>query len=167
MNRLHFFFLGMFFSLTLAGLPMLSHAQTNKLEYFHVVTGSASKGGEQVYRTNFIEDQVLDPDGEKKISIELEVTFYTGYSFAADADLTSRTARYTLERIGAPDKAGNYPVIMWKLDKTEGEDLLKGRLQKTVKMTLNPERYIVLRFTDEDSLELESDRVETDPYEDW
>ena len=168
MNRLHFLFLTIVFSLAMAGL---AHAQTDKkVKPEEFVCRRWIEDGDRVFRTRFIEEEVLNPDGKKKIQIVLEVAFYTGYSWAANADSTCRKCRYTLQRVGAPDNTGSIPVITWKVSKTEGKDLLRGRLQKTVSMKLNPQRYALIYFSESDYIMLDSEsmrKIIEDDDEGW
>ncbi len=65
--------------------------------------------------------------------IVVEPAFYTGYSFAADAEAGMRRGRYTLQRVGGAEMVDGYTVTKWKvLPKIEAEDVLKGRFKKTV-----------------------------------
>jgi len=168
MNRKQFLRRGMLFSLAAAGLPPLSHAlQTKKKDDEYKKTIKPAGGGEQVYRTRFSEEKITSPETQDDIRIMVEVTHYTGYSFAADAEAGARSGRYSLQRIGAPITEEGYTVIKWKvLSKIDGQDVMKGSFQKTVVMKLRSKRHLILEFSDKQSIQLNYENPDESAYDD-
>lgn len=168
MNRKQFLRRSILFGLAAAGLPASVRAfPDGKKEDVYKKTVKPVGGGEQVYRISLAEESAMAPEAGDSIRVVFEAAFYSGYSFAADADATVRKGRYTLQRVGTPEKEGGFQTTKWKvLPKVEGTDVLKGRIQKTVVIKLKSKDRLTIVLSDKETMDLEYDDPDESAYDD-
>jgi hypothetical protein len=167
MNRNQFLRRSFLFTLAAAGLPGIAKALQGgkKVDEYKMSVKPAGEG-ERVYRVRIEEEKLKTADASESIRIVMEAAFYKGYSFAAD-ETGLRKGIYTLQLVGVPETIDGYMVTKWKaLPKPEGQDVLKGRLGKTVVIKLRSKRHLMLEFSDADTMRLDYYNPDDSAYDD-